>query len=332
MARNQNKTSQLLRKPLHLIRNVLMLPTLYSSVTRLREDDIALSGELTKKHSELLKQIEEQNTALNEEREKNQILSDRMSDLVHQITTLTLPKQNSAKSSDNSNTKHETIADDHSLDYFYVKFEDIFRGEESDIKQRLEVYLPYFKNSKIESKKFPVLDIGCGRGEFVQLLQEHNIRAIGLDLNKSMIDRLKEKGIEGVEGDALAYLRKQPPKSLMAITGFHIVEHIPFPALLELFTECHRVLQPGGFVIFETPNPENVMVGACTFYMDPSHLHPLPPPFLSFMLETRGFGKTETLYLHPQKDASEVSGESALMQDIVKRLYGPQDYAAIAHK
>ena len=147
---------------------------------------------------------------------------------------------------------------------------------------------------------------------------------------EAMIDHVKEKGLEGVQGDALSYLREQPANSALAITGFHIVEHIPFLDLVRIFNECYRVLAPGGFVIFETPNPENVIVGSCNFYSDPSHLHPLPPAFLELVMKTRGFQKTEIKRLHPLK--AKIDHKDPLVKEMADRFFGPQDYAVIAHK
>lgn len=267
------------------------------------------------------------------------VIDDRLTDALHQLTVMNekLAAADAYKGNKDKQTANtaapsaETlVADEHLLDRFYVEFEKWFRGSEAEIKQRQSVYLPYFTGNKLDSKKYPVVDIGCGNGEFVELLHENSIRAIGLDLNKAMIDHVKEKGLEAEQGDALSYLRKQKANSLMAITGFHIVEHIPFLDLVRIFDECYRVLAPGGFVLFETPNPENVIVGSCNFYNDPSHLHPLPPAFLELVMKTRGFAETEIKKLHPIK--SSIKSDDPLVQEMADRFFGPQDYSVIATK
>ena len=260
-----------------------------------------------------------------------QLVDDRLTDVVHQLTMLGEKLVGSrAKSKDERPNTQRLVANEHLLDNFYVEFERWFRGTEEELAKRQSVYLPYFTESKIDSKKYPVVDIGCGNGEFVGVLKEHGIRAIGLDLNKTMIERVQEKGLEGIQGDALSYLRGLPSNSLMAITGFHIVEHIPFLDLVLVFNECYRVLVPDGFVIFETPNPENLIVSSCNFYNDPSHLHPLPPSFLEFVLKTRGFPKTHIKRLHPIK--KDIRDANPLVQEMAERFYGPQDYSVIAQK
>ncbi|HXH26776.1 MAG TPA: class I SAM-dependent methyltransferase [Candidatus Acidoferrum sp.] len=277
--------------------------------------------------SALKKQHEEGQASSNH---RLQLLDDRLTDTVHQLTILEETSHQPIKSTKEEKTSGRLMAHEHLLDKFYVEFEHWFRGTEEELAKRQSVYLPYFTESKIDSKKYPVVDIGCGNGEFVGVLGEHGIRAIGLDLNKTMIERVKEKGLEGIQDDALSYLRTLPSSSIMAITGFHIVEHIPFLDLVLVFNECYRVLRPGGFVLFETPNPENVIVGTCNFYNDPSHLHPLPPGFLEFVLKTRGFQKTEVKRLHPIK--KDIQSSDPLAQEMAERFFGPQDYAVIAHK
>lgn len=225
------------------------------------------------------------------------------------------------------------LADDHDLDKFYIEFENNFRGTEAEIKERLRVYLDHFRATGINFDKNPVLDIGCGRGELLDLLKENNIRAVGVDLNEDMVKRCRERGLEAEWEDAFDYLRRQPEGSVGAITGFHIVEHIPFGQLLRLFTECLRALAPGGIVIFETPNPENIDVGSYTFYFDPSHLHPLAPDVLAFALRNRGFHETDILRLHPKGNDKEWESISdPHVAEVVKRFYMARDFAVIGHK
>jgi SAM-dependent methyltransferase len=225
------------------------------------------------------------------------------------------------------------LADNHSLDDFYMHFENAFRGTEDEIKDRLKVYLPYLRKLKVDYQKYPLLDIGCGRGEMLKLAKEHNIRAIGLDLNEAMVNICHERGYEAVQDDALNYLRKQKTGSHSVITGFHIVEHLPFGILLDILNECSRVLMPGGLVIFETPNPENIDVGSNTFYYDPSHLHPLSPPVFSWTVGRCGFDKVDILRLHPSGDGHENDVKrDKYLAELVRRFYTSRAYAVIGYK
>lgn len=250
--------------------------------------------------------------------------------MLHQLSSLSRISSSPNKS---QSASKEVLADNHLLDKFYVEFENNFRGTKEEIYERLEEYVPRMKKAvKNTGSKLPVLDIGCGRGEFIELMTKNEIRCIGLDLNEAMVKHIVDSGGEAVLQDAASYLREQKSNSLAAITGFHIVEHIPFDDLVEIFDECYRVLAPGGVILFETPNPENLGVGAHTFYMDPSHLHPIPPALLEFTVKQRGFPIVEIHRLHPKTIPGKLPKTDALIKDIVQQLYGPRDYAVIAQK
>lgn len=255
-------------------------------------------------------------------------ISQKLSDLQHTLRTAAPKKQQAT-----APTVSDLLADDHDLDSFYIAFENKFRGTEKEIKDRQRVYLPKLRKLGVDFAKYPLLDIGCGRGEMLELLKEENINAVGLDLNENMVKRCNERGLKAVQAEALSYLQKQKSGSLGAITGFHIVEHIPFGFLLRLFEECYRVLVPGGVVIFETPNPESLHVGSFAFYYDPSHLHPIVPDVLAFAIENRGFDKSEILRLHPRGDGHENDNrKDRYVKEVLSRFYMGQDYAVIGHK
>lgn len=214
---------------------------------------------------------------------------------------------------------------------FYVDFEDRFRGSNEQIRERLAANLRYVRLLPAVGSH-PVLDVGCGRGEWLQLLAEEGIDARGVDSNLDMVRACNEMGLEVSQGDAIEYLSQLPDASLAALTAFHLVEHLPSGVLIRLVDEALRVVRPGGLVLFETPNPENLTVGACNFYLDPTHLHPLPPAFLVFLLESRGFERVEIDRRHPA-DASLMGGnaETGMPRAIADLLYGPLDYAAIGY-
>jgi SAM-dependent methyltransferase len=223
--------------------------------------------------------------------------------------------------------------EDHLLDAFYVSFEDRFRGTREDIKQRVSVYLPIVKDAKAGTKAAPILDVGCGRGEWLQVLQEQDLIASGVDRNRVMVRQCMELGLQVAEADAITYLCNLKPNSIGALTGIHIIEHIPFKRLVALFDEVLRVLKPGGVAIFETPNPENLIVGACNFYYDPTHLNPLPPEPMRFVLESRGFTSVEIKRLHPHNESSLLNDGSEHLKQIINGMFfGAQDYSLIAYK
>jgi SAM-dependent methyltransferase/archaellum component FlaC len=219
----------------------------------------------------------------------------------------------------------------HLLDAFYVVFEDQFRGSREDIFNRLKVYLPLIEEAKVGTSNAPILDVGCGRGEWLELLRESGYTAQGIDTNRVMVEQCQARGISVMEADVINFLRSLPDNTLGAITGFHIIEHLPFTVLIELFDECVRVLQPSGLVIFETPNPDNVLVGSNTFYIDPTHRHPLPSGMVQFVAQSRGLCRTTIMKLHPFPENFRLSG-SDVAERFNEYFYGAQDYAIVGYK
>jgi O-antigen chain-terminating methyltransferase len=221
--------------------------------------------------------------------------------------------------------------DQHLVDAFYVAFEEQFRGDRDEVVDRLKVYLPLIEEAKVGTPESLILDIGCGRGEWLWLLREAGYTARGIDTNRVMLEECRARELEVIEANVLAYLRTLPDASVGAVTGFHIIEHLPFPVLLKLLNETMRVLKSKGLAIFETPNPQNILVGSNNFYTDPTHFNPLPSLLTKFLLENAGFVQVEVKNLNPYKDSFKVSG-SELAERFNDYFYGPQDYAVIGHK
>jgi SAM-dependent methyltransferase len=217
---------------------------------------------------------------------------------------------------------------DHALDAFYASFDEQFRGPREEIKERLKVYLPLIKQHGIGSGEMPILDVGCGRGEWLELLKEQKLRGIGVDSNRVLVGQCVERGLEVVEEDLINHLTRLNDASLGAVTGFHVVEHLPIDTLVQFLNQTVRVLKPGGAVIFETPNPQNVLVGSCNFYFDPTHRNPLPNQVMRFLLESRGFVRVEVLELNPSDDTP-VDEPSELARRFNQYFYGPMDYAVV---
>jgi SAM-dependent methyltransferase len=220
------------------------------------------------------------------------------------------------------------------MDQFYRAFEDHFRGDQHQIMQRLQVYLPILQTLASQSSQLApiqVLDVGCGRGEWLALLRDQGYEAIGIDLNQAMLAACQEQDLSVIKADILSYLNAQPDNSLAVITGFHVVEHLPFEDLVGLFAESYRVLRSGGVMIFETPNPRNVTVGSCNFYFDPTHKNPLPPEVLQFMARYSGFEPAQILPLNPS-DHPRVLEDSDMAHRFNELFYGSMDYAVIGWK
>ncbi|EKQ50537.1 MULTISPECIES: methyltransferase domain-containing protein [unclassified Clostridium] len=213
------------------------------------------------------------------------------------------------------------------LDEFYVKFEDKFRGSEELISKRLNIYIDKIKQNFNSEGNVKLLDLGCGRGEWINKLIANGFsNVIGVDLNSTMIEECKEKGLNVVYGNAIDYLKLQPDDSIDFISGFQIIEHLDFQEKMQLIKQSYRVLKKEGILLLETPNPENVLVGSCSFYIDLTHKNPVHPETLKFSMEEMGFGKTEIIRVNPLNyiDASQVTGE---MRHIAFRFSMEQDYS-----
>jgi SAM-dependent methyltransferase len=221
----------------------------------------------------------------------------------------------------------------------YPAFEDRFRGSEADVRERLAVHLPRVRGVVTPGAGGPrVLDVGPGRGEWLALLAEVDVPAAGVDDNAGMVERLRERDLDVVHADATAHLGALPPGSLDAVTAFHVVEHLDLDALLGLLAAARRALRPGGLLLAETPNPTNLVMGACNFHLDPTHRTPVPPAQLEFLVGAVGFTAVEIVALHPKADVDlsglrldGVSAEAtaAVALALQKGLFGPQDYAVV---
>lgn len=226
---------------------------------------------------------------------------------------------------------------------FYHKFEEAFRGERSEIVSRLRVYLPQLRKQLGDNiTDIKCIDIGCGRGEWLDLLKMEGVKNyIGVDINTVQLAICKENGHPVIEQDCIAYLAQQQDDSIDLITGFQIIEHLPGDVFMQLITECHRVLRKGGLALFETPNPSNLVVGAANFYLDPTHQTPMHKLYTKFMLEFGGFNHAEILEVNPgDMSTLKVPHGHDENQQIWQRnfeilngfFYGPQDYAVIGIK
>ena len=158
-------------------------------------------------------------------------------------------------------------------------------------------------------------------------MEQAGFDARGVDLNPVNGDFCRALGLDVITVDVLRYLSALPDGTLSVVTAFHLVEHMPFSRLLVLTGEIFRVLKPGGLLIYETPNPENLEVATYSFWMDPTHLRPLPPELLEFLVLQGGFADVEVRRLHPLEAAD--TGNEPLLRSL---LSGPRDYAVIAHK
>jgi O-antigen chain-terminating methyltransferase len=221
---------------------------------------------------------------------------------------------------------------DHGLDSLYYAFEEKFRGPREEILERLQVYLPYLRETDGGKRGEPALDLGCGRGEWLELLSKEGWKVRGVDQNRPALEVCRKRGLDVTEEDLFRFLGKAGDGSTALVTAFHVVEHLPFEAVIRLLDETVRVLRPGGLAIFETPNPDNIMVGARNFYLDPTHRNPVPSAVLQFFCEARGLSRVEVLNLHPVPYKARVRGICSAARRMNQLFSGPQDYAVVGRR
>ena len=263
--------------------------------------------------------------------------------LKQQVTSLTVPtkeKESVKKTAPESNNQ---APGNYQLDsYKYLGFEDQFRGSQEDIRDRLSEYLPIFANSS------NVLDIGCGRGEFLELLREKGVSSSGVDSNYAMIKTCKEKNLDATGADALDYLRALPDGSLGGLLAAQVVEHLPPSYLMTLLDVAFLKLRSGAPIVLETINPACWFAFFESYIRDITHVRPLHPDTLKYLLVATGFHSVEIRYFSPYPDYDKLQPIKAsnmvpLAEDLVETLnvnvekinnllFTNLDYAAIGNR
>ena len=217
----------------------------------------------------------------------------------------------------------------------YLAFEEIFRGSSEELRSRLRDYVAYFEG------RAPVVDLGCGRGEFLELLGEAGVEARGVDGNREMVHACRDKGLTAEVGDIISFVADAASGSVGGLFAAQVIEHLP-PSILRKFVgDCFRALRDDGRIVLETVNPESV-VALVGFYRDLTHQKPLHPETLEFMLRAVGFRDVTIRYSSPVSERARLleltdagTSTATLNQNFEKLnalLYGDLDYAVIATK
>lgn len=219
----------------------------------------------------------------------------------------------------------------------YLAFEEQFRGSRNLVRDLVGVYLEDVRH--LQAGGGVVVDVGSGRGEWLEVLQDNGIAAYGLETNAVAVEMAHSRGLDVRAEDAFSHLRDLPAASVGAVTAFHVLEHMDSLAQRRFVEEVLRVLVPGGTLIIETPNPANVRVGSFDFHLDPTHVRPVHHLYLKFVLTYLGMA-VDVRFLHPPNDALPKVGIPGkpgedlgqVLDRLNELLYGPRDFAIVATK
>lgn len=206
----------------------------------------------------------------------------------------------------------------------YARFSDRFRGSEEYVRERQRFYLPYFAGRR------RVLDIGCGRGEFLELMRASGVPAIGVDLDAESVALCRSKGLEAEAADAFEWLASQPGHSFDGIFAAQVIEHLPPAQVPVLVKLAAAKLKTGGVLALETPNPECLAIFATHFYLDPTHTRPIPHGLAVFYFEEYGLGGIEVHRLSPAVES--MPALASLPAEFREAFFGGLDYAVIGRK
>lgn len=206
----------------------------------------------------------------------------------------------------------------------WLAFAQKFRGPRESVLEKQRFYLPYFQGRK------NVLDLGCGRGEFLELMREAGTPARGVDGNRECVAMCRAQGLEAEEADLFAFLEAEPEGSLGGIFCAQVVEHLPPERLPELVALAASRLQPGGVCAIETPNPECLAIFAVHFFLDPTHTRPVPHPLLAFYFEEAGLGAVEVHKLSPAVES--MPAVAGLPEEFRNAFFGGLDYAIVGRR
>ena len=209
-------------------------------------------------------------------------------------------------------------------EFDYARFAERFRGSEDYVKKGQRFYLPYFTGRR------EVLDIGCGRGEFLELMREAGVPARGIDLSRESVEVCRRKGLQADAADLYTHLADLPEASLDGIFSAQVVEHLPPERLPDMIRLAASRLERDGVLAIETPNPECLAIFASHFYLDPTHARPVPHALLSFYMEEYGLGGIEVHRLSPAIES--MPALAGLPEDFREAFFGGLDYAIVGRK
>ena len=206
----------------------------------------------------------------------------------------------------------------------FMWFVERFRGTEEYVRERQKFYVPFFQGRRA------VLDLGCGRGEFLELMREAGVTARGVDLSEESVALARSKGLQAERGDLFVYLDGLPDCALDGVFSAQVVEHLPPERVAEFIRLAASKLETGGLLAIETPNPECLAIFTSHFYLDPTHRRPVPAALLRFYMEEAGLGRIEVHHLSPAVES--LPSLATLPGEFREAFFGGLDYAILGRK
>ena len=324
-------------------RRVVGLRMLKRVLRRLQAQTFAWQSEFNVSATEVLAEVVAQESAgrraLQAQAQALTAAQAQIGDLESRLAGLRSHNTSLAERVDRQQVALDALSGDESApELDYVVLQAAFRGDEEEIAERQLRYVSCFQGAQ------DVLDIGCGRGEFLRLLGDAGIRARGVDTDLDMVRLCRSKGLTVSHGDGITLLAVTDDGSLGGVFAAQVVEHLPPARILALLQAAHRTLRSGGVLVLETINPGSV-VALANFYLDFTHVKPVHPLALEWLAESLGFTDCELVYLSPVEGGPRLRelpdgiGDAEAVQDFNHAvaatnevLYGPRDYALIARR
>lgn len=292
---------------------------------QIRDVEVAMT-QLMVRHTETALHVLQKDIAISIDELSSQVARHR-----RYVDNLQLPPREMSDSS-NSAPIQELSSPAIIDDALYMALEDAFRGSYASIQERQSQYLELLEPLKQSS--FPLLDIGCGRGEWLSLLKDHGFNSYGIDTNSAAVNECLGTGLDVKNADLISHLESLPNESLSCITMFQVLEHLPFNILLRTMQQVRRVLVPGGLFIGEVPNSQNLSVAASSFWIDPTHQRPLHPLLLKFLATECGFSKVDGIYSTRLGDTPNLDSLPKELADSLSMIFnltlGDADFALTA--
>jgi 2-polyprenyl-3-methyl-5-hydroxy-6-metoxy-1,4-benzoquinol methylase len=275
-------------------------------------------------NSHIMQELENVRKMVTDYRSEAAFLRAKLAYVLQEIRFGKLPAQDVSRTYNTNVSLGETFSENA---WIYRAFEQQFRGPELLIKERQHAYIPYVQKAFTDCGGF-VLDMGAGRGEFLEICREFNIPAKGVDLNESMTESCRNKGLDVEQADMLTYLQTIPDERLCALTTFQAVEHLDPDQIWHLIQIGLLKLRAGGVIIIETVNSDSLFA-LKNFYLDLSHQRPVPSSTLQFLLEAAGFRDVTVKLSAPVPKEFQLEGQDKDIEKLNSFLFGFQDYAVV---